>query len=88
MRFIKPLDKNLLHTIFKNYKVIITVEDGVILGGFGSSICEFAASHHYTNKIEILGIPDVFPEQGSISELQDLMGISSEKIRKTIELYV
>jgi 1-deoxy-D-xylulose-5-phosphate synthase len=88
LRFIKPLDEELLHGIFKNYKVIISIEDGIIHGGFGSSISEFASRHHYTNKIEILGIPDVFPEQGSISELQDLVGISSEKIRKTIELYI
>jgi 1-deoxy-D-xylulose-5-phosphate synthase len=87
LRFIKPLDENLLHSIFKNFKVIITAEDGVIYGGFGSSICEFASRHHYTNKIEILGVPDVFPEHGTTNELQGLVGISSEKICKIIELY-
>jgi 1-deoxy-D-xylulose-5-phosphate synthase len=88
MRFIKPLDERMLHTIFKEYETIITVEDGVIKGGFGSSIAEFSATHHYPNKIEILGIPDVFPEHGSVEELQQLSGISSAEILKKIELYL
>ena len=88
MRFIKPLDEKLLHSIFRKYKTIITVEDGVILGGFGSSIAEFASQNQYTNKIEILGIPDAFPEHGSIEELQQLVGISADGIRKTIELHI
>ncbi|MFT5435477.1 MAG: 1-deoxy-D-xylulose-5-phosphate synthase [Ulvibacter sp.] len=88
MRFIKPLDERMLHTVFKEYKTIITVEDGVIKGGFGSSIAEFSAKHHYLNKIEILGIPDTFPEHGSAEELQQLSGISSAEILKKLELYI
>ena len=88
MRFIKPLDEKLLHFIFKKYKTIITVEDGVIQGGFGSSISEFASKNQYTNKIETLGIPNAFPEHGSIDELQQLVGVSADGIRKTIELYI
>ncbi len=88
MRFIKPLDKRMLHSIFKKYETIITVEDGVVKGGFGSSIAEFSAEHHYHNKIEILGIPDTFPEHGSVEELQQLSGISSAEILKKIELYI
>jgi 1-deoxy-D-xylulose-5-phosphate synthase len=88
MRFIKPLDETMLHTIFKEYETIITVEDGVIKGGFGSSVTEFSARHHYLNKIEVLGIPDIFPEHGTVEELQQLSGISSAEILKKIELYV
>tara|TARA_R110000772_G_scaffold150581_1_gene261288 strand:+ start:682 stop:2469 length:1788 start_codon:yes stop_codon:yes gene_type:complete len=88
MRFIKPLDERLLHTIFKEYETLITIEDGVRKGGFGSSIAEFSAAHHYPNKIEILGIADTFPEHGSVEELQQLSGISSDAILKTIGQYL
>ena len=88
MRFIKPLDEEMLHMIFKMYETIITVEDGVITGGFGSSIAEFSVKNNYSNKIEILGIPDIFPEHGSIEELHKITGISSEEILRTIEQYL
>ena len=88
MRFVKPLDEQLLHDIFKNHHTIITVEDGVIHGGFGSAITEFMARYHYKNHIEILGIPDAFPQQGSILELQTWAGISTENIRNTLQKYL
>ena len=58
MRFVKPLDEQLLHEIFKNHKTIITIEDGTIKGGFGTAILEFASENNYLNKIKTLGIPD------------------------------
>ena len=82
LRFINPLDELLLHKIFKNYTNIITIEDGVIAGGFGTAIAEFSVKNNYKNKIDILGIPDSFPAHGSIEELQDIAGISSEKLSK------
>jgi len=88
MRFLKPLDEDLLHNIFKKYKTILTVEDGVIAGGFGSSIAEFSVKHNYCNTIEIIGIPDKFPEHGSVEELQSALGISSEKIKQIIEKHL
>ncbi|TKG90109.1 1-deoxy-D-xylulose-5-phosphate synthase [Puteibacter caeruleilacunae] len=69
MRFIKPLDEDMVHHVLQNYQHIITVEDGVIQGGFGSLISEFMALHGYKNKLEIMGIPDRFVEQGTPSEL-------------------
>ncbi len=87
MRFIKPLDEILLHSIFKKYDTIITVEDGILKGGFGSSISEFASKHSYSNKVEMLGISDEFPEHGTIQQLQNLVGISSETIGKTLKKY-
>jgi 1-deoxy-D-xylulose-5-phosphate synthase len=87
MRFIKPLDQGLLHSIFGKYDFIITVEDGVLNGGFGSSISEFATKNNYTNNIKMLGIPDEFPEHGTIQQLQNLVGISSERILQTLNSY-
>lgn len=78
--FIKPLDEKELHTIFSEFETIITIEDGVIKGGFGSAVLEFAATHNYTSKIQLLGIPDTFIEQGSIDELQQYCKISVDSL--------
>lgn len=80
LRFVKPIDEGLLHQIFKKHQTIVTVEDGVKSGGFGSAVLEFAAASQYKNTIHILGIPDVFPEHGTVEELQDLCGLSPKKI--------
>lgn len=81
MRFVKPLDNNLLHTIFKTYTTIVTVEDNAIKGGFGSAILEFASEHNYKNTTKILGIPDVFIEHGRIDELQSTVGIDAKSLK-------
>jgi len=85
MRFVKPLDENLLHRIFKNHKTIVTVEDGTIKGGFGSTILEFAAKHNYQNKIEILGVPDIFIDHGTKSELEHICGIDESSLKIKFE---
>jgi len=86
MRFVKPLDKELLHKICTNFTKIITIEDGVIAGGFGSVILEFIQENNYKNiKIKRLGIPDNFVEHGSISELKQLAGLDSNSIKKEID---
>lgn len=85
MRFIKPLDKNLLHSIFKKYKVIITIEDGTIKGGFGSAILEFASFNNYKNSIKTFGIPDKFIEHGTSKELHHVAGISAKKILEALQ---
>ncbi len=87
MCFVKPLDIKLLTEIFEHYTTIITIENGVINGGFGSSILEYQATTKYTNTIELLGIKDEFPEHASVHQLQDLQGISPEKIKQTIRTY-
>ena len=69
MRFVKPLDENLLHQVFKNYNKIITVEDGCIQGGFGSAVIEFMVDHNYNASIKRLGIPDKYIEHGTQAEL-------------------
>ncbi len=78
--FVKPLDENQLHTIFGEFETIITIEDGVIKGGFGSAIVEFAAANNYNTPIKTLGIPDSFIEQGSVAELQQFCGIDVKSL--------
>ena len=85
MRFIKPLDESLLHTIFKTHSTLITIEDGVENGGFGSAILEFAATHRYKNDVVVKGIPDEFIEHGAIDTLQQLIGVSANELHKLIK---
>jgi 1-deoxy-D-xylulose-5-phosphate synthase len=84
MRFLKPLDEDILHDIFKNYKKIITVEDGTVIGGFGSAIVDFANSNNYENRIIKLGIPDDFVEHGNKDKLVSLCGFDAESIASII----
>ncbi len=84
MRFIKPLDEKLLNDIFKTYDTVITIEDGVVKGGFGSAILEFAAENNYKNKIIVLGIKDEFIDQGSIEELQTKCEIDIDSLSEII----
>ena len=84
MRFSKPLDENLLHSICADFKHIITLEDGVEKGGFGSAILEFMGKHNYKNKVKVLGIQDHFVEHGTIEELQKKNGIDVSSIKKLI----
>lgn len=84
MRFVKPLDEDLLHRIFQHYHHIITVEDGVTAGGFGSSVLEFANRENYRQSIHMLGIPDRFLEHGTQEELYRDAGIDAAAIRNQI----
>lgn len=88
MRFVKPLDEPLLHEIFTSYEHIITLEDGSVVGGFGSAILEFANANNYKNTIEILGIKDEFIEHGKIEELKALTSIDDASIKATLEKLV
>lgn len=78
--FVKPLDKEALHHIFRNFKKTITLEDGTIKGGFGSAILEFASENNYQIPVKILGIPDDFIEHASIQQLQKDYGIDVESL--------
>jgi 1-deoxy-D-xylulose-5-phosphate synthase len=84
LRFVKPLDKTLLHQIFTTYQNIVTIEDNCIKGGFGSAIIEFASTYNYKILITQLGIPDVFIEHGNLIQLQKSIGIDTESIRQRI----
>ena len=85
MRFAKPLDQKILHDVFQNYSHVITIEDGCITGGMGSSILEFMADNQYSSEVYRLGIPDNFIEHGPQKELHDLCGYSPKKIKVQIE---
>ena len=85
MRFVKPLDEPLLHTIFKNHSILITLEDGVVSGGFGSAILEFAATHAYKNDVIVKGIPDVFIEHGSVELLHKALTIDIGSLKEYIQ---
>jgi 1-deoxy-D-xylulose-5-phosphate synthase len=80
MRYLKPIDSDLLHTICKHFSKIISVEDGTIIGGLGSAILEFMADHQYQARVIRLGIPDDFIEQGTQEELHKLCGYDTEGI--------
>ena len=83
MRFVKPLDEKLLHTIFKKYKTVVTVENGTIIGGFGTSILEFSSMYNYRKTtIKQLGIPDTFIEHGETDELLNKVHLSKDKIKE------
>jgi len=74
MRFLKPIDEELLHEVMKKFKKIITVEDGTIVGGLGSAVLEFQSDHGYSNSIRRLGIPDSFIPHGKQAELHAACG--------------
>ncbi|WP_299133056.1 1-deoxy-D-xylulose-5-phosphate synthase [uncultured Tenacibaculum sp.] len=84
MRFVKPLDIEILKNIFKTFNRIITIEDGCKNGGFGSAILEIASNYNYQGKIEVLGIPDNFIHHGTTEELQLQCGIDPQSILKLI----
>ena len=84
MRFLAPLDESLLHEIFKTHQRIFTLEDGVIDGGLGSAVMEFAVEHNYNPSIQRLGVPHRFIEQGTIAELQAECGFDVDAIVKAI----
>ncbi|HUX56699.1 MAG TPA: 1-deoxy-D-xylulose-5-phosphate synthase [Bacteroidales bacterium] len=84
MRFVAPLDTGILHSVFKKFKYIITVEDGVLKGGFGSAIIEFMSDHGYSSEVRRLGIPDYFVEHGTQAELQRECGFDAEGIELAI----
>jgi 1-deoxy-D-xylulose-5-phosphate synthase len=84
MRFAKPLDAQLLHEACRNYSRLITVEDGTVVGGFGSAVSEFMTKNGYTNELRILGIPDRIVEHGTPKELYRECGYDAEAIMQAV----
>ena len=82
MRFVKPLDECLLKEVAEKYDAIVTVEDGVRNGGFGSAVCEWLQDNHYTLPVSRLGIPDRFVTHGTVAELKAIVGIDMKGIEK------
>ncbi|MBC2843583.1 1-deoxy-D-xylulose-5-phosphate synthase [Winogradskyella flava] len=85
MQFVKPLDETLLHSIFKTYKAVVTIEDGTIIGGFGSSILAFTSKNNYKKPVTTLGIKDEFIEHGTVDQLHKLQQLDSDSLKRKIE---
>lgn len=84
MRFLKPLDENLLHEIASKFNKVITVEDATIQGGFGSAVLEFFSEHNYSMQLKRLGVPDVFVEHGTVEELHHSIGLDEDSLTMEI----
>ena len=84
-RFLKPMDENLLHELLKKHKKVVTIEDNVVEGGFGSRINKFIIDNNYNVEIENIGIPDKFVEHGNVDELFETIGMSNEQIANRIK---
>jgi len=85
LRFVKPLDENLLQDIGRKFNKIITIEDGVRNGGMGSAVLEWMSDHGFRPQIVRMGLPDAFVEHGSVAQLRKLVGLDADSIRKEIE---
>ena len=87
MRFVKPLDEEMLHEVFSSFSQVITVEDGCIMGGFGSAVLEFMVDHAYTARVKRLGIPDRFIDHGEQPELWAECGYDEAAIIEAVRAF-
>ena len=85
LRFLKPLDEEMLHEIGRKFHKVITIEDGVRNGGMGTAVQEWLNDHGYQPIVKRLGLPDVFVEHGTIAQLQAIVGIDKDSIKKAIQ---
>ncbi len=85
MRFVKPIDETMLHEVFTKFNKVITVEDGCLMGGFGSAVIEFMADQKYTAEVVRLGIPDAYIQHGTQQELWEECGFDKNAIVKAIK---
>ena len=85
MRFLKPIDEDILHEVGRKFKRVITVEDGVVSGGLGSAVLEFFADHGYQVDVERVGIPDAFIEHGTVAQLRAICKMDAEAILNLIK---
>ncbi len=88
MRFLKPLDEELLSEIFKKHDTIITVEDGILKGGFGMTVTAFAKKHFPEKRVITLGIPDYFVKHGTLNELYKECGFDAESIKNRVKSFL
>ena len=84
MRWLKPLDEDILHEVGKRFKTIVTAEDGLIAGGLGSAVLEWMADHGYTPRVIRLGINDQFVEHGSTKELYHMLKLDTEGLCESL----
>ena len=86
MRFLKPLDEDILNEVGRKFKRIVTIEDGVRTGGLGSAVLEWMADHGYSPQVTRLGLPDDFVEHGTVDELRQIVGLDKESIKKALQI--
>ena len=84
MRFVKPIDEDILSEVAQSFKHIVTVEDGVRTGGFGTAVMEWLSEHGHSIPVTRLGLPDSFVEQGTVTQLKEIVGIDSESIKRLL----
>ena len=84
MRFLRPLDEDILHEVGKKFRRIVTVENGVRKGGLGTAVLEWMSDHDYDVKVTRMGLPDQFVEHGTIDQLREIIGLDNESIKKAI----
>jgi 1-deoxy-D-xylulose-5-phosphate synthase len=84
MRFLKPIDEDILHEVGQHFRQVITLEDGVVSGGLGSAVLEFMSDHQYDCQVHRLGIPDEFIEHGTVAELRKICHIDADSILSTL----
>lgn len=87
MRFLKPIDENILREVGENFKYVVTLEDGTVKGGLGSAVLEFMAENGYAPHVEVMGIPDEFVEHGTPEELYRICRMDAESVMQTILKY-
>ena len=83
-RFIKPLDTDTLREIIKEHRMVVTLEEGVLMGGFGQAVSEWYSSNGYTISVRNIALPDKFIEHGSVDILKEKYGLSAEKVVEQI----
>ncbi len=84
MRFLKPIDEDILHEVGRKFKKVVTVEDGVISGGLGSAVLEFFADHGYEVEVKRVGIPNRFVMHGTVAELRRICGMDAQSIAEIL----
>lgn len=87
MRFLKPLDEKLLNEVASGFDRIVTVEDGVRKGGFGSAVLEWMADHGFAPRVTRLGLPDEFVEHGTVEQLRQIVGIDKDSVKAAVLAY-
>ena len=87
MRFLKPIDEELLHEVGRKFKYVVTLEDGVKKGGLGSAVTEFMTENGYTSRVHVMGLPDAFVEHGASSELYRLCKMDKASVLEAISNY-
>ena len=88
MRFIKPLDHEILEEVGKNFNRIITIEDGVRMGGMGSAVLEWMSDHDYQPHITRMGLPDEFVEHGTVAQLREIVHLDKDSIKESLKFEV